>query len=168
MKRRRLDDMRTMKALFATAERAAMADGEPIPGAEHLVLAALELPESSARRAFERVGVDPSRFRSGIAGQHADALHAIGIAPADAVLDGRIPAPAAPRGLMRTSGSAQELFQAVVKMVRKEKSQLYGAYFVLGAAQTEHGTVARALRYLDIDPRALAQAARAELDDLKA
>ena len=48
--------------------------------------------------------------------------------------------------------------------MRKERSQLYGAYFVLVAAETEHGTTARALRQMGLDPVALAAAARAEVE----
>jgi hypothetical protein len=54
----------------------------------------------------------------------------------------------------------------VVPLVRKERSQLYGAYFVLAAAETEHGTTARALRHMNVDLTALAAAARSEIDAL--
>jgi ClpA/ClpB-like protein len=50
-----------------------------MPGAEHLLLAALELPDGTARRAFERVGADPNALRQAIEEQHAEALCAVGI-----------------------------------------------------------------------------------------
>ena len=165
--RRPFRDMRTMKALFDSAEASALQAGEPKPGAEYLVLAALDLPDGSARRAFERIGANPDQFRSAIAGQHAAALRAVGIESIDDSLDGQIPAPSPPRGPLRTAPSAQKVFRKVVKLVRKEKSELYGAYIVLVAAQAEHGTTARALRHMGVDPEALGAAARTELDALK-
>ncbi|MGZ8476106.1 MAG: Clp protease N-terminal domain-containing protein, partial [Candidatus Limnocylindria bacterium] len=47
--------MRTIKKLLTDAEVEARAMGEAEPGAEHLLLAALDLPDGSARRAFERL-----------------------------------------------------------------------------------------------------------------
>src|SRR5665809_73606 len=74
-----IKDMRTIKALLLGAEDQARAAGESQPGAEHLLLSALELPEGSGRRAFERAGADPDELRPAIERQHADALRAIGI-----------------------------------------------------------------------------------------
>ena len=58
-RRRATADIRTMAALFAAAEEEAARAGEPMPAAVHLLLAALGLPEGSARRAFERAGGRP-------------------------------------------------------------------------------------------------------------
>lgn len=166
MPRRPIADIRTMNTLFTAAEAAARRAGENLPGAEHLLLATLDLAEGSARRVFERVGADADAFQGAISGQHAEALRAVGIEPIDDSLEGGIPPPGRARGPLRTSASAQRMFKRVVKLIRKEKSQLYGAYFVLVAAQTEQGTVARALRHMGIDPETLAAAARAEVDAL--
>jgi ATP-dependent Clp protease ATP-binding subunit ClpA len=163
--RRRLADMRTMKELFTNAEAEAQRAGESEPGAEHLLLAAVELPDGSARRAFDRVGVDPAALRDAIADQHDDALRAVGVeATGDALT---VPPAAPPRGPYRTKGSAQTLFQRVTTLVRSERSQLYGAWFVLAATESENGTTARALRRLGIETDDLAAAARAELDALR-
>lgn len=72
--RRPFADIKTMSTLFPAAERAALAMGESEPGAEHLILAALDLPDGSAARAFERVGADPLGFREAVAAQHEQAL----------------------------------------------------------------------------------------------
>lgn len=82
----------------------------------------------------------------------------------DDVLDQHLPPPVPDTGPHRGSPSGHELFRRVVKLVRNERSQLYGAYFVLVAAETEHGTTARALRQMNVDPTALAAAARTEID----
>jgi hypothetical protein len=57
-------DMRTIKTLMTGAEAEALEAGESVPGAEHLLLSALALPDGSARRAFERVGADPDELRA--------------------------------------------------------------------------------------------------------
>lgn len=162
--RRRLADMRTMKELFTLAEAEAQRAGEAEPGAEHLLLAAAALPDGSARRALDRVGVDPAALRDAIAGQHSDALRSVGVDATEGALDASPAVP--PRGPYRSKGSAQTLFQRVTALVRAERSQLYGAWFVLAATEGEHGTTARSLRRLGVEPDALARAARAELDAL--
>ena len=168
-KRSRLQDIRTMNQLFPAADAVAATDGERDAGAEHLLIAAFDLDSGSARRCFERVGADPDQFRQAVRAQHADALRAVGIRPIDdEALDSRLPPPVLDTRPHRGSPSGHELFRKVVALVRKERSQLYGAYFVLVAAETEHGTTARALRHMSVDPTELAAAARVEIDLLNA
>src|SRR5687767_10675111 len=71
---KRVRDVRTINMLLTGAEAEARRAGESLPGAEHLLLSAIALPDGSARRAFERVGADPDRLQAAIAAQHADAL----------------------------------------------------------------------------------------------
>jgi ATP-dependent Clp protease ATP-binding subunit ClpA len=153
-------DMRTIRMLLEGAEAEANRAGESMPAAEHLLLAALELPDGTARRAFERVGADPGALRQAIEDQHAEALRAIGIDADTAELAG----PTAPlaNGVYRSSGSAQSAFQAAGTLARKTRSQLVGAHVVLAIADMEHGTAVRALRARGIDIDALAAAAREE------
>lgn len=160
MKRSRMDDLRIMGRLLPDAERLALEMGEEKPGAEHLILAALELGDGSARTAFARVGADPDGFRAAIEEQHAAALRAVGAEPVDV---GGIPLVGKRRGPLKATASAQGLFQEVVKRVRKQKSQLYGAWFLLVAAESEHGTPARVFRHMGVDRGALASAALAEI-----
>jgi len=77
--RQRLNDMRTLHRLCTRAEHHARARGQPQPGAEHFLLAAIELPDGSARRAFARVGADPDALPAAIEQQYRDALAQIGI-----------------------------------------------------------------------------------------
>lgn len=164
-KRSRIRDIRIMNELFPAADAVAAADGEPQAGAEHLLIAALDLDTGSARRAFEAAGADPDRFHDAVRAQHEEALRAVGLRPmSDPALDQHLPPPVPQDRPHRGTPSGHALFRRVVDLVRKERSQLYGAYFVLVAAQTEHGTTARALRHLGVDPVALASAARTEID----
>jgi ATP-dependent Clp protease ATP-binding subunit ClpA len=158
----RLRDMRTIKMLLDGAEAEAGRAGESMPGAEHLLLAALDLPDGTARRAFERVGADPSALRQAIEEQHAEALRAVGI-DSDAGAQGAVSVAPPTKGVHRSSGSAQSAFQAAGKLARKSGSQLVGAHVVLAIAGMEHGTAIRAVRSLGIDIDALAAAAREEV-----
>lgn len=155
-----------MERLFTTAEAEAARLGVSKPGAEYLVLSALQLPEESGRRSFERVGADPDDFSVALISQHNDALRAVGIEPTDVVLDQALAEPAPSRRPVRYAASGRALFQEVVQLVREEKSQIYGAYIVLVAAQIDHGTTPRTLQRMSVDRHELATAARAELDTL--
>ncbi len=156
-----------MTALFPAAEAAARADGLEAAGAEYLLLAAFDLEDGSARRAFERAGADPDRFRAAIGAQHGDALASVGLdAIDDSILDQHLPEPSAATGPLKSAPSTHKMFRAVVKKVKDDRSQLYSAYFVLVASEDHHGTTIRAIRHLGIDPARLAEAARSEIDTL--
>lgn len=77
--RRARADPATMLALFPKAEQIARADGVDEPGAEHLLLAALDLDDGIATRALDRFHVDAGSLRAAIGAQHDEALRAIGV-----------------------------------------------------------------------------------------
>ena len=161
-RRSQMYDIRFMQSLFPAAEAEAAAMGEKEPGAEHLILATLGFQEGSARRVFERVGADPDQFRDAVASQHAAALRSIGI-------DEQIPPPPErPNRVYRGAPSARHVFPEVVKLVKRDKSRLSGAYILLVASQMEFGTTARALDEMGVDRDELATAAQAEVDALNA
>jgi ATP-dependent Clp protease ATP-binding subunit ClpA len=158
-------NIQTISALLKTAEAEALATGEELPGAEHLLLSALALEDGTARRAFAAVGADPNGLREAIAAQHAEALRAIGIEPvADDLLDppgGSTPT----RRAYRATPSGQAVFHAAVDLhKRHEGPRLLGAHVVAAVAGMEHGTALRALRAMGVDPSALADAARREFE----
>jgi ATP-dependent Clp protease ATP-binding subunit ClpA len=153
--------MRTIRMLLEGAEADAGRAGEDLPCAEHLLLPALDLPDGTARRAFERVGADPDTLRRAIEDRHAEALRAVGI---DASAETELFGPIAPRtnGVYRSSGSAQSVFQAAGKLARETRTQLVGTHVVVAITDMKHGTAIRALRSLGIDVQGLAAAAREE------
>jgi ATP-dependent Clp protease ATP-binding subunit ClpA len=156
-----IQDMRTIKALLTGAEAIAREAGESQPGAEHLLLSALAMPEGSARRAFERIGADPDAFGPAIAAQHAEALRMVGIEPPPE--ETLAPPPAAkPSRLYRASGSLQNAFQRAGELARDDGTWMNGAHVVLAVAGMEHGTAARALRAMGVDRERLAAAAAVE------
>ncbi len=159
----RLTDVRTINALMTGAETHAHRAGEEQPGAEHLLLSALDLPDGSARRAFERIGADPDAFRAAVAASHDDALRSVGVEPLpDDVLD--TGHPLATRGAFHMNASGRAAFQTASRLARADThSGLTSAQIVVAVAQMEHGTAARALRHMGVDPAALLEAASAEI-----
>ncbi|WP_067812620.1 Clp protease N-terminal domain-containing protein [Actinomadura kijaniata] len=162
---RPMQDVKTMNALLNGAERHALEAGENVPGPEHLLLSALALPDGSARRAFQRVGAEPDGLRAAIDQVHAEALAMIGVRSAhEQEMDEAIRAnPPRARGVMKTTATAQEAFQAATKQAKADRSALLGAHFVAAVAELKEGTAPRALRAMGIDPSALAHAARQEI-----
>jgi hypothetical protein len=156
--RNKVRDVRTIKTLLTGAEDEARRAGEGLPGAEHLLLSALALPDGTARRAFERAGADPDGLRAAIERQHADALRGIGIEPPE--LDAPDEPPEA-GGPFRSTASARAAFRAASDMARANGG-LLGAHVVAAVAAIEHGTAPRALAAMGVDRTALAAAAEDE------
>ena len=156
-----LQDMRTIKSLCEGAEEQARRAGQEQPGAEHYVLSALALDDGSARRVFERLGKDPAAYRAALAGEHVAALRKLGI---DAGGVGK-PQPAAgkPAALFDSQPSGQTLMQALPELAKRSPAPLCGAHVLLAAAGMQHSLAARALRFMDVEPQALARAAEEEL-----
>ncbi|WP_199589268.1 Clp protease N-terminal domain-containing protein [Blastococcus sp. TF02A-26] len=151
-------DIRTIKRLLTGAETEARAAGEAVPGPEHLLLSAAELPDGTAGRALAAVDTDVAALRAAVTAVHDDALTGLGL---DA---GPAPALAAPAtGPLRTSPQAQQVFQRAVELSRSATpAGLRGAHVVAAAAELERGTAARALRRLGIERDQVLAAARVE------
>lgn len=168
--KQRFRDASTLNALCSGAEKLANADGQKEPGAEHFVLMALDLPDGTARKTFQRIHADPDSFRGAIARQYEAALRNIGIAlpPDVAITDEATPVPTG-TGLYKTQPSAQALMQTLTKeiMVKEQKANLaaplLGAHIVLAATTAQYGVAVRAFQTMGIDPKVLAEAARAEI-----
>ncbi len=168
--KQRLRDVSTINALCSGAEKLANADGQKEPGAEHLVLSALELPDGTARKAFKRVHADPDGFRAAIARQYEDALQNIGIAlpPEAAIADEASPV-AAGAGLYKAQASANTLMQTLARdiMAKEHKADsatpLLGAHVILAATTAQYGVAIRAFQAMGIDPTKLTEAATAEI-----
>lgn len=160
-----LDDMRTIKQLLTDAERIAREMGEEEPGAEHLLLSAMGLPDGSAARAMERLGVDDDRIRAALRDEQADALVDAGVSRELAeTMAAPTPLGSAGAPLLYGAGpSARELFQNAGTRARSAKQRLAGAHVVMAAAELERGTMPRVLDRLGVDRARLVDAARAEL-----
>lgn len=157
-----LRDIRTIKRLLTQAETEARSSGEETPGPEHLLLAAVTLPDGTAARSLERVGLDPQRLRAAIEEVHASALAGVGIdverTPEHATA---LHGPAT--GVFRSAPQAQQVFQEAVALSKASKPRrLLGAHVVAATCDLEYGTVARALTAMGVERDGLREAARAE------
>lgn len=159
-----LRDMRTIRAMLEGSEAAAREMGEETPGAEHLLLAAMDLPDGAAARILGTHGVDRARLRTAIVEQHATALAAAGLDPdaASRLSDGPPIEPPHGAGVYRSQPSAQEAFQAAGHLARSSKERLSSAHVVAAVAAMEHGAAARALTRLGVDRSSLVAAAHGE------
>lgn len=158
--KQRFRDVQTIKALCQGAERYANTDGQLEPGAEHFILAALELPDGTAKMAFKRIDADPSRFSLAVAQQYSDALGNVGVHIPEAPVVART----SEKRLYRASASGQALFQMLAD-IQKSTSDgpLFSAHVLIAASAAQYGVVPRALRCMGINPETLAAAARAEI-----
>lgn len=160
-----LDDMRTIKLLLTEAERIARQLGEEEPGAEHLLLSAIGLPDGTAARALARVGLETQGIHTALREEQAAALVSAGM-PRETAEAMSEPTPLDPAGapLLYAAGpSAREVFHAAGKLARSARQRLVGAHVIAAVADLERGTLARVLERLGVDRRRLAEAAQEEL-----
>jgi ATP-dependent Clp protease ATP-binding subunit ClpA len=149
-------DVRTIDELLTSAERHALALGDDVPGAEHLLLAAVGLDEDSARRTLVTFGVDLGALRAAVVAVHAEGLRAIGMTDECGVA---VPVRASGK-LFRSTSTAQKVFQRAVELSKKTSPRvLRGGHVVLAICELRAGTVVRALDILGIDRREFAAAA---------
>lgn len=156
-------DMSTIKTLCLAAEKHANSDGQKEPGAEHFVLAALESPDGTARKAFAHIRADPSGFPAAIAQQRVDALKAVGIDVVPGVGEATVAVPPG-TGVYHAQASAQTMVQQLASQQKANAgAPLLSAHVLVAVAAVQHGVAIRALKAMGIDPKALADAAAVEI-----
>lgn len=165
--RQRLRDMRTLKDLSFAAEDIAAKRSELPPGAEHFLLAALTLPDGTARRAFIHANADADEITAAIDRQYDEALRSIGIEPPDVQCatevpdDSEVPKPK----LYQAKPSVTTLYKTMEAHTKANPdAPLLGATVVIGVASLEQGVAARALRAMNVDRSKLVKAAQDLID----
>lgn len=153
--RRARADLATMNDLLPAAERIARDDGIEQPGVEHLLLASLDLDDDIAINALSIFGVKAADIRAAIAGQHEEALRAVGVIADDNAIAAALPAAGEPSGPYRSQGSLQTAFQQAVALAKHDKAALNSGYILLAVTDAEHGTVVRVLQHLGVDATVL-------------
>ncbi len=159
--------VKSIAALLTQAEEIARNGGAEQPAAEHLVLAALQLPDGTAARALERLGCAATDFATVLEEQEVDDLGRIGVHADHDRIGAELPVPGEPSGLYRSETSAQELFKVAGDEARHGGGAFVGAHVLRAAAGLEHGATARALRRMGIDRAELRDAATSEIDARK-
>lgn len=154
----RFESMGTIRTLCEQAEQHARRDQQREPGAEHFVLAALDLPDGTARRAFEAIGADAAGFRPAIERQYGEALRLVGLDPAVSPHAAELEPLPSQRAVFDAAPSGQAVMQRLAEG-RKEHNPLVGAHVVSIVAGMPHGVAARALRIMGVDTKTLQDAA---------
>jgi hypothetical protein len=127
----------------------------------------MELPDGTARKTFQRIHADSASFRTAIAKQHAEALRDVGIEISrdNPLLSQSISIPPK-NGLYQAQASVQSLMKAIWKL--RSNRPLLGAHVILAALSAQHGITPRALHSMGIDPATLANAAKLEIELMRA
>lgn len=168
--RQRLRDMSTLKDTGLLAGQIADEMGEDLVGAEHWLLAALELPDGTARLAFERVGADADHLQAAIAQQYEDALSNIGIETSGLYIPENIAGLSTKnRSTFQAQASCNALFAIMTNEERiDDKAPFMGATIVQAAPYLEKGTVPRSLQAMGIDRKTLSITAEQIIDERSA
>ena len=153
--RQKMSAAAVLSELLQAAETEARQDGQSQPGAEHLVLAALSLPDGEAVRALMSLDLTGDDVRGAIARQYDEPLKSLGI---ERSLDTQPLGPVSKASLYRAAPSGQALIQALAKDCR---SPLTSARVLLAAAEQSHGVLPRALKLLGVDIARFREAALA-------
>jgi ATP-dependent Clp protease ATP-binding subunit ClpA len=163
--RKRFQDMKTVSALCSGADKHAQACGQKEPGAEHFILAALELPDGTARKVFEQLQISPQDFKAAIGRQYADALRNVGIdIHDDSIFNIGTPVKSEAT-IYHAKPSGQALMQILAdQKTFSSKEPLLGAHVLLAATDFQYGTVGRTFHVLGISNDSLAAAAKKEIE----
>lgn len=158
-------DMGTIKMLCETAERIANGEHQKAPGAEHFVLAALELPDGSAQRVFAKLGLSANDFHQALRDVHRAALMAAGVNEAH-ILDSEQSVPPLPQpgDIYRAAPSGDAVLQGLAAL-RKHgvTGPLAGVHVLEVVAAMQHGPTVRAFSLLGRDPTSVMAAIQSEM-----
>lgn len=159
--RLRIRDMRTISALFQAADKHAHQNGEDMSGAEHFLLAAIDLPDGTARQTFRHLGVEQDALRAAIAHQYNAALQGVGL---DTSHIGDFEPVTSNRIFNKSKPSVQNLMKTLADQRSHDKdTPLLSAHVLLAVASMKQGVAARALRIMGIDQDVLHAAAENEI-----
>lgn len=162
----RFRDIKTIGKLIPGADEIANMMGKEKPGAEHFVLSALNLEDGTAKRIFDRFGIDAKKFQDAIKTQYQEALSTVGISQEAIEID---PKPISSKKMIKDSQpSGQELMKSLYSLKKEDKGRpILGAHVIIVSANIEHGIVPRALKVLGVDRKLLADAAIEELESIR-
>lgn len=158
----RFQDMKTIGKLITGADEQANLMGEEKPGAEHFVLSALTLEDCTAKRVFDKFGIDSEKFQNAIKSQYSEALSSVGISGQATEFE---PEPIESDKIFHDSQpSGQDLMKSLYALKKEDKERpLLGAHVIIVAASIEHGVVPRVFKILGVDRELLTKMAREEI-----
>lgn len=158
-------DMGTIKALCEAAERIANGEHQSAPGAEHFVLAALELPDGSAARVFARLGIDAGTFLAALRDEHRANLRAAGVSAEQIHSSERdVPPLPRPNELYNAAPSGEAVLKGLAALRKRGVSgPLVGVHVLEVVSAMQHGPSARAFALLGRDAPTVMAAIQSEM-----
>jgi hypothetical protein len=158
-------DMGTIKTLCEAAERIANSEHQKAPGAEHFVLAALELPDGSAARVFAKLGIDAAAFLGALREEHHAGLRAAGVS-AEQIAGSERDVPPLPQSkeIYNAAPSGEAVLKGLAALRKRGVSgPLIGVHILEVVAAMQHGTSARAFSLLGRDAPTVMAAIQSEM-----
>ena len=138
-------------------------NGRAEPGEEHFILAAIDLPDGTARKAFEALGLTATDIENGIKQQYVEALQRLGIERPEIKSDD-VKA-AQKRILYQAKPSVQQLMQYLINARKTDKdTPLLGGSVLEALIRKEHGVAARTFQVLGVDKQKLRNAIKAAME----
>ncbi|WP_332686811.1 Clp protease N-terminal domain-containing protein [Devosia sp.] len=158
-------DMGTIKTLCEAAERIANGEQQKAPGAEHFVLAALELPDGSAARVFEKLGISGEAFAAALRELHRAALRQAGVSDALIASSERdVPPLPRPNELYNAAPSGEAVLKGLAALRKRGVTgPLIGVHVIEVVLAMQHGATARAFASLGRDPATVMAATQSEM-----
>ena len=160
-----LRDMGTIKTLCEAAERIANAEHQAAPGAEHFVLAALELPDGTAARVFAKLGITAGTFREALREVHRAALKAAGVSQEQIAGSERdVPLLPRPGELYNAAPSGEAVLKGLAALRKRGVGgPLVGVHVLEVVLAMQHGTTIRAFSLLGRDAPTVMAAVQSEM-----
>jgi hypothetical protein len=157
-------DMGTIKTLCEAAERIANAEYQTAPGAEHFVLAALELPDGSAARVLAKLGLTAVDFAEAVRQTHRVALEAAGV-DADHIHGSEHDVPPLPaaREIYNAAPSGQAVLKGLAALRKRGTGRLTGVQVLEVVSAMQHGPTTRAFALLGRDAPTVMAAIQSEM-----
>ena len=157
--------MGTIKTLCEAAERIANGEHQAAPGAEHFVLAALELPDGSAPRVFARLGLTAQDFSEAVRQTHRAALEAVGVGAEQIRGSERdVPPLPRPKELYKATPSGEAVLKGLAALRKRGVSgPLTGVHVLEVVCAMQHGTSTRAFALLGRDAPTVKAAIQSEM-----
>ncbi|WP_108395821.1 Clp protease N-terminal domain-containing protein [Devosia submarina] len=163
--KQRFADMGTIKTLCERAEAAAHEQHQGRPGAEHFVLAALDLSDGSAKRVFSKLGISGADFRRALRDVHHKALNAAGVGAEQIVLsEQNVPPLPHPAGIYDAAPSGQAVLQGLAALrQRGVRGPLLSVHVLEVVSAMQHGTTNSAFQLLGHNQPSVMAAIQSEM-----
>lgn len=164
--RQKRQDVRTLSQFLVDAEQQARRRGVETPGAEHLLLAAINHSDGYAKRAFASMGVTYEAIDDAISQQYQTALAGIGIdisGSSLAAVDEPICSPK-PR-IYDAQPSAQEVIQRLYHIGKESHQPLTSVHLAKAITTMKNGTAARVFAALGLGADQITAALNTQLEN---